>query len=216
MAPCLPHSRSLSANANFLSSPPPLRTAPWLLGWAELLSDPSVQCHCPGKHGPIMAINNNRRVHLAWWLMGLFYSSLTWLFCSHQQLPAHIMLNKWTLDRILYDSRVEQRHQEGLDLSVGRGKEVRQLFQKMSAYVLLYTHRNVSINMQVCTMSVRVEEREIQVCPSALISLTWREVDCVYVVGWKSNHLHIQTHTLKIPYMHLSDTGPLTTYALIL
>lgn len=180
MAPCLPHSCGLSANANFLSSPP-LRTAPWLLGWAELLSDPSVQCHCPRKHGPIMAINNNRRVHLAWWLMGLFYSSLTWLFCSHQQLPSRIMFNKWTLYRILYDSRVEQRHQEGVDLSIGREKKLDNVRKCLPTCCFIRT--NFCINMQVCTVSMRVKEREVQVRPSALITLTWREIDCVCVVG---------------------------------
>lgn len=39
--------------------------------WAELSLDPSVQCHCLRKRAPIMAINNNGRVHLARWLMGL-------------------------------------------------------------------------------------------------------------------------------------------------
>lgn len=79
-------------------------TFSWLFGWAESSSDPSVQSHCLRKHGPIMAINNNGRAHLAWWLMGLSHSSFTWLLCGHQQLRSNVTLSKWALQRILYDS----------------------------------------------------------------------------------------------------------------
>lgn len=79
-------------------------TSSWLFGWEESSSDPSVQSHCLRKHGPIMAINNNGRAHLAWWLMGLSHSSFTWLLCGHQQLRSNVMLSKWAFQRILYDS----------------------------------------------------------------------------------------------------------------
>lgn len=106
---------------SFSSSPPSFRLLPDR--WAESSSDPSVHSHCLRKHGPIMAINNNGRAHLAWWLMGLSHSSFTWLLCGHQQLHSNVMLRKWAFHRILYDSRVEKRHKGGACCGLETGKE---------------------------------------------------------------------------------------------
>lgn len=98
-------------HANFVSSffLPSFRLLPDC--WAERSHHQIHQCRVIawGNTGPIMAINNNGRVHLAWWLMGLSHSSFTWLLCGHQQLRFNVMLSKWAFERILYDSRVEPR-----------------------------------------------------------------------------------------------------------
>lgn len=99
----------LSYMKSFSSLSTLLLMASWLLCWVESSSDPSVRSHCLRKHGPIMAINNNGSVHLAWWLMGLSHSSFTWLLCGHQQLPSNVMLSKWGFQRILCDSRFKGR-----------------------------------------------------------------------------------------------------------
>lgn len=162
-----------------------------------------------------MAINNNGRAHLAWWLMGLSHSSFTWLLCGHQQLRSNVTLSKWAFHRILYDLRVEQWHQDGIypQKHGCETVEERGEWGLLSHYMLPHMHRlPVCVNSAgLCLVCACVSEKEksksihqhqLQWNGGRLIVSVWS--------GNKPTTSHTRTHTLQIPYMHLSDTCPLT------
>lgn len=203
-------------------------TASWLLGWAESSSDPSVWSHCLRKHGPIMAINNNGRAHLAWWLMGLSHSSFTWLLCGHQQPRSNVMLSKWAFHRILYDSRVEQRHQDGTyrqkhGSETGKKSRRNRIYLQEDWGLLPLLH----VAMHAQTSCVCSSAGSCHVCASVLEKETSRSIHQhqlprhggrLIVSVWSGNKpatSHTRTQTLQIPYMYLSDTCPLTLSALM-
>lgn len=180
------HSTS-SAHANFLPLSFLFIPSFWLLPdcWAERSHHQIHHCRVIawGNTGPIMAINNNGRAHLAWWLMGLSHSSFTWLLCGHQQLRSNVMLSKWAFHRILSCSRVEQRHRDGTYLpkhgSETQNKKRSDDFVRRFRFIVPL---RVAIHAVEPCLCMCLREREVQVHPSASISVTWREIDCVCVV----------------------------------
>lgn len=156
-----------------------------------------------------MAINNNGGVHLAWWLMGLSYSSFTWLLCGHQQLPSNVMLSKWAFHTILYDSRVELRHQDGTNMDLNHGigeeKEADEFARLFSVYMSLYIHGfPVLMCRFVPCLWMHVKERE----SIHQHQLPWHGGRLIVSVwsGNKPTTSHSQTHstdTLHVPVRHL-------------